>query len=441
MINIFILPKLIISNLPLITTFSGRFLSSLNQIRLGLSLTDIENWIIFILLIRFVLLSYRYNIKTSFYITCIGSAAGYLWYRRLLTAVSSYSEHIIDIPYFSQLALDITSLSDRNQEIYLNAYNLKDKGQFYNPMKILFYGVQKSIITRDPQTGLQYYIDPISMFISNLDESTQAKILPVYYSLWTKFIPNIIISIRNFRNQISSVLLYALITRVGKKYCPYLIRWHWTLLILYTLVEQPLYKLISRISSYQQNILLPKLIAEKMLQEELNGQTPEVPDEFLGMIPEIRKIPELETDITNDTVLNNILQPIKDNFYSPLENIVNFMNINDTSIQIEFLDIIINFLVSFELGFLLFGLFHAIWGQYFYFPFLVENVELHIGQRLKNSIYSGGGTAWQDRKKQKNQQTFPQFWYGWFGNGLNNNFIKKCKNLILECKKIFKSKH
>jgi hypothetical protein len=50
----------------------------------GLTLADIENVLFFILFIRFVILAFRYNLKTSFYITCIGLFAGYLWYRHLI---------------------------------------------------------------------------------------------------------------------------------------------------------------------------------------------------------------------------------------------------------------------------------------------------------------------------------------------------------------------
>jgi hypothetical protein len=46
--------------------------------------------------------------------------------------------------------------------------------------------------------------------------------------------------------------------------------------------------------------------------------------------------------------------------------------------------------------FIIFGLFHAIWGQYFHSIF--ENTELHIGPL---SIYSGGQTAWQDPEEKK----------------------------------------
>ena len=68
-------------------------------------------------------------------------------------------------------------------------------------------------------------------------------------------------------------------------------------------------------------------------------------------------------------------------------------------------------------------MFHALIGQYFYIPFFTENIELHIGPRNKNSIYSGGYTAWQD-EDEKPRGIIPKFWYGWFGRGtLEPNFI------------------
>jgi uncharacterized membrane protein YhdT len=36
------------------------------------NLADIENVLFFIVFVRFVILALRYNLKTSFYITCIG---------------------------------------------------------------------------------------------------------------------------------------------------------------------------------------------------------------------------------------------------------------------------------------------------------------------------------------------------------------------------------
>ena len=55
----------------------------LNKLQDGFTIVDIENTLFFILFVRFIILALRYNLKTSFYITCIGLFAGYLWYRLL----------------------------------------------------------------------------------------------------------------------------------------------------------------------------------------------------------------------------------------------------------------------------------------------------------------------------------------------------------------------
>jgi hypothetical protein len=79
-------------------------------------------------------------------------------------------------------------------------------------------------------------------------------------------------------------------------------------------------------------------------------------------------------------------------------------------------------------------------------PFFVENTELHIGPRPKNSIYSGGQTAWQDpeEKEKKFKRLLPKIWYGWFGRGTRsrwgfgsilNKFFKK---IVKKLKRQFK---
>jgi hypothetical protein len=91
-------------------------------------------------------------------------------------------------------------------------------------------------------------------------------------------------------------------------------------------------------------------------------------------------------------------------------------------LQINVLNGVIACVVLAHIGFIIFGLFHAIWGQYFYIPFFVENTELHIGPRPKNSIYSGE-QAWQDPEEKKNlNRLFPKLWYGWIGKGTKNNW-------------------
>lgn len=339
----------------------------------GLTLADIENILFFILFIRFIILAIRYNLKTSLYITCIGLFAGYLWYRHLIDLISMYRSILIKIPYLHKLGIDAVQLRAMSRQMVLTDLKLGDNVHWYNPGQLIYYAVTKGIINIDRETGFRYYVDPISMIISNLNESDKVNIVPLYYKIYNKIIPQIFEAFSKFWTQLSGIAAYAIITRIGKRYCPYLVRWHWTFLLIIGFIEQILIYFVYRVSYFQAAILIP------------------------------------QTQVSNNYIDQNLI------------------------LQVNFLNGLIAFIIFLHLGLIFFGLFHAIWGQYFYFPFIVENTELHIGPRPKNSIYSGGNTAWQDETEKNVQRFFPKFWYGWFGNGtsqrlnllnLLNKFLK-----------------
>ena len=342
------------------------------QVQDGLTLADIENLLFFILFIRFIILAIRYNLKTSFYITCIGLFAGYLWYKHLIDLIAMYRSMLIKLPYLHKLGIDAIQLSSISRQVVLTDLKLGNNVHWYNPGQLLYYSFVKGIVNVDNETGLRYYIDPISMIIANLKESQKATILPIYYKVYNKIIPQVFEGISKFWTQLSGIAAYAVITRIGKKYCPYLVRWHWTFLLIIGFIEQILIYFCYRVSYFQSNVLIP------------------------------------QTQLASNYANQNLI------------------------FQVNFLNGVLAFIICFHIGLIFFGLFHAIWGQYFYFPFLVENTELHIGPRPKNSIYSGGNTSWQDEEEQKIQRVFPKLWYGWFGSGTKNNknFFDPIQNLI-----------
>lgn len=329
----------------------------------GLTLADIENVLFFILFIRFLILAIRYNLKTSFYITCIGLFAGYLWYRHLIDLISMYRSVLLKLPFLHKLGMDAVQLRSLHRQMALTDLKLGENVHWYNPGQVIYYAFLKGIVNVDSESGLRYYIDPISMAISNLNEPTKTNVLPLYYKIYNKIIPKIYEVCSKFWNQLSGVAAYAVITRIGKRYCPYLIRWHWTLLLIIGMVEQIFIYFIYRVYYFQTFVLIP------------------------------------QTKLYEDYVDPSLL------------------------LQINILNGIIACVVLSHIGFIIFGLFHAIWGQYFYIPFFVENTELHIGPRPINSIYSGGNTSWQDPKeKEKNlNRLLPKLWYGWFGRGTSSN--------------------
>ena len=346
------------------------------KIQDGLTLADIENVLFFVLFIRFVILVFRYNLKTSFYITCIGLFAGYLWYRHLIDLISMYRSVLLKLPFLHRLGMDAVQLRSMHRQMVLTDLKLGEDAHWYNPGQVLYYAFTKGVINTDPETGFRYYIDPISMAISKLQDSTKSTVFPIYYKIYNKIIPKIYDICSKFWNQLSGVAAYAVITRIGKRYCPYLVRWHWTLLLIIGMIEQIFIYFIYRVYYFQTFVILPQT-----------------------------KMYEGYTD-------PNLL------------------------VQMNFLNVVITCVVLAHIGFIIFGLFHAIWGQYFYVPFFVENTELHIGPRPKNSIYSGGQTAWQDPKEKEKSlnRLLPKLWYGWFGRGTSSGFKLNLKWL----KRIFK---
>jgi hypothetical protein len=63
------------------------------------------------------------------------------------------------------------------------------------------------------------------MIIANIQESSNSTIVPLYYKVYNKIIPKDTIYVVSFGLN-SGVAAYAVITRIGKRYCPYLVRWH-----------------------------------------------------------------------------------------------------------------------------------------------------------------------------------------------------------------------
>ena len=347
------------------------------KIQNGLTLSDIENVLFFILFIRFVILAIRYNLKTSLYITCIGLFAGYLWYRHLIDLISMYRSVLLKLPFLHSLGMDAVQMRSLNRQMALTDLKLGENAHWYNPGQILYYALTKGIVNIDQETGLRYYIDPISMAISNLQEPTKSNVASLYYKIYNKIIPKIFDICSKFWNQLSGVAAYAVITRIGKRYCPYLVRWHWTFLLIIGMVEQIFIYFIYRVYYFQSFVLIPQV------------------------------------ESYSNSIDSNLI------------------------LQINLLNVVIACVVLTHIGLIIFGLFHAIWGQYFYFPFFVENTELHIGRRPKDSIYSGGQTAWQNPEEKNLNRVFPKLWFGWFGRGSKENspFFKTILKLI---KKFFK---
>jgi hypothetical protein len=115
----------------------------MGKIQDGLTLADIENVLFFILFVRFVILALRYNLKTSFYITCIGLFAGYLWYRHLIDLISMYRSVLLKLPFLHKLGMDAVQLRSLNRQMVLTDLKLGENAHWYNPGQIIVLCIYK----------------------------------------------------------------------------------------------------------------------------------------------------------------------------------------------------------------------------------------------------------------------------------------------------------
>lgn len=354
----------------------------------GFTFIEIENALLFILLIRFVILTLKYNLKTSFYITCIGFVAGYIWYQHLISVVSTYETVLLKMSFFRKLGLDSLEVQKAQKLKILETIDAPLRIRSSNPGQFLYDAVIQGITAINSQNGLRYYIDPISLLISKLPESSQTKIFPLYYEIYTDLIPNLFKILSGIVNQYKDIFIYTGITRLGKRYCPYLIRWHWTLVIMLGLLDRPLIEFLARMTYFREGVLVPE---RNFLQESMFNNS--------------SRLEYLESQIKIFTEIQNML-------------------------------------LAAYISFIIFALFHAIWGQYFYLPIFVSATEAHVGPRPINSIYGGGLTAWQDEVRESlSSRVIPKVWFGWFGRGTKNkgNWNFKLKLIFKKVSKVVKS--
>jgi len=92
-----------------------------------------------------------------------------------------------------------------------------------------------------------------------------------YYNLYGTFLPNAWRFIEGQVQDLWPIISYLIVVRLNKKYCPYLIRWHWTFLLVCAFVELEFVKLVFRLWTYQMDILIPEdRFEESELVESMN---------------------------------------------------------------------------------------------------------------------------------------------------------------------------
>nr|YP_009497043.1 hypothetical protein ycf90 [Psammoneis obaidii]AWT39756.1 hypothetical protein ycf90 [Psammoneis obaidii] len=335
----------------------------------GLGLADIENIILFMAFFRFIILVLRFNLKTGFLITCIGLVAAYIWYLHLSSIIFGYMRVLFKMPFMTRIALDLIDLRDVKKAARGESFSIR------YPIKLLW----KSFTDWSSQNN-GFNIDPLSMLFTKFSGGIKPYTDRLYYLIYRDVGPATLKMCRTIYRDIAPLARYTFIVRIGKKYCPYLVRWHWTFTMLLSVTERFVIYFVYRLTLYISRVLTPEY---RML---------ETGDSF----QQFRAL-QLETDI-------------------------------------KMLYIVACTVVMSHIAFIVYGLLQALWGQYFYVPFFTENVELHLGE-VPRTPYSGGNTPGRNAKEDRQKYGGP------IRNILYNlqYFIKSIiKKLSRTIKKLFK---
>lgn len=305
----------------------------------GFTIEEFQKAILILCFVRFLLYSFKYNLLTSFKICSIGLISSILWAMALNDCIGAY---------YPNLALHPLLRNAYQEEIMYREVSQ------YRAAERVFDALIK-------QTNSPYDFDWLTPIFAKFPPIITHITDPIYVFIRKDLVNTLSTVYKTSIKPMSSMFLYVGWVRVGKKYCPYHVRWHFTFITLY-------------------NTFMPYLFTSALRAR---------------------------------VFLNKVLIP--ERRYTEAEN----------------LRIYLGAWAFVHITFVMLAMLHAIFSQYFYIPFLTYSVELHVGKRPKDSIYSGGYTAWQDDFIFYNirlRDTL-RLWWGFLGKGTKKSRSgKKRKN-------------
>lgn len=110
------------------------------------------------------------------------------------------------------------------------------------------FNIKFALVKASEQNG--YRIDPISMIFSRMPAIIRPATDKIYYVVFEQVVPQILNKVIFAAKTMAPIMAWVYITRVGKRFCPYLIRWHWTMVITWDWIERYMFQFTIRMSLY-----------------------------------------------------------------------------------------------------------------------------------------------------------------------------------------------
>lgn len=234
------------SDVPDSSIFLDTFLNKLKEIcTYGFTIEEFQKAMLFLCFTRFIIYSIRYNIVTSFKICAIGFISCILWAMALNDCIGIY---------YPNLALHPLLRNAYREEIIYRDIALKRAGE-----RLL------DDLVRQTNTNT-YPFDWITPIFGRLPESISDITDPIYVFIRRDLFETIKQFYKTNLRHLVSIFIYVGCVRVGKKYCPYHIRWHFTFITLYNTFMPYIFSSSMRARQFLYKVLIP----ERRFQEAEN---------------------------------------------------------------------------------------------------------------------------------------------------------------------------
>ena len=202
----------------------------------GFTIEEFQRAMIILCLIRFIVYSLRYNIVTSVKICAIGSISCILWAMALNDCVSAYFPNLALHPLLRNIY--------REEILYRENAQFRAAGRVFDDLI--------------KQTNKPYDFDWMGPIFARFPESISHITDPIYIFIRKDLVKTLSTIYKTNIKPMSSMFLYIGWVRVGKKYCPYHIRWHFTFITLYNTFIPYLFKSAFRARVFLNKVLIPE---------------------------------------------------------------------------------------------------------------------------------------------------------------------------------------
>ena len=218
----------------------------------GFTIEEFQQAMLVLCFIRFIIYSKKYNIITSAKICAIGFISCILWAMALNDCIGIYYPSLAFHPLLRNIYQEeinyrevaLASAGDRLLD------DLVRQTSTHNSSSFSISEIMVSFFARLP-SSISSLTDPIYIFLKR-----------DLFETCTKFYKT------NLRHLVS-IFVYVGCVRVGKKYCPYHIRWHFTFITLYNTFVPYLFSCTMRARSFLYNVLIPEQRFEEAENMEL----------------------------------------------------------------------------------------------------------------------------------------------------------------------------